>query len=561
MRTETAGLVPGSEAAVGTVRGPGESAHEYVFVTPDPDQRAMFGEFVTYDAVTDGTERRIFGRISSRAPERRYPSGFLANPGVAPDDMATMLGYDAADLRGTELDAITTTILGYYDPDLKEFINPRCPPRQGNTVHIAGDAELAAALSNKRPDEIGSARIGSLLSRRSDAVPIVLDVRAITSTHLAIIAGTGSGKSYLAAVLLEEMMRPANRAAVLVVDPHGEYGSLDQVANCPALCEEGYRPEAKIVRPGDIKVRVSSLQRGDLRYLLPEMTERMVYFLEQAVHRLQGERQRAWALDDLLAALDSGERSRDGQEDPTVGALRWRLLSTLRSATTIFDDNRDLQLRDLFAPGRCTVLQLNEVDHKEQQLVVATLLRRLYEARVKTTKQQVSEGEAHHLPFPVFVLIEEAHSFAPASGEGVATGILKQILSEGRKFGVGVGLISQRPGRLDSDVLSQCMTQFLLRIVNPLDQESVSRAVEGVGRDLLGELPALSKGQALISGRAVNTPVLCRVRSRHTRHVAEDPDAPGEWVAFQRSSAARAERAAALPPPAPRVTKDDPFEF
>ena len=71
---------------------------------------------------------------------------------------------------------------------------------------------------------------------------------------------------------------------------------------------------------------------------------------------------------------------------------------------------------------------------------------------------------------------------------------MKTILSEGRKFGVAVGLISQRPGKLDADVLSQCMTQFILRIVNPVDQARVAESVESVGRDLLQELPALSKG-------------------------------------------------------------------
>lgn len=124
---------------------------------------------------------------------------------------------------------------------------------------------------------------------------------------------------------------------------------------------------------------------------------------------------------------------------------------------------------------------------------------------------------------------------------------------------MGVGLISQRPGRLDGDALSQCMTQFLLRIVNPLDQESVSRAVEGVGRDLLRELPALSKGQALMAGRAVNTPVLCRVRQRLTPHGAEDPDAPAAWVEYHRRAAQEEQRKLALPGAAARVTPRSPF--
>jgi hypothetical protein len=152
------------------------------------------------------------------------------------------------------------------------------------------------------------------------------------------------------------------------------------------------------------------------------------------------------------------------------------------------------------------------------------------------------------LPYPAFVLIEEAHNYAPANADVVTTQILKTILSEGRKFGVSVGLISQRPGKLDSDVLSQCMTQCIMRIVNPIDQARVAESVETVGRDLLQELPALSKGQVIVAGSAVNTPLLCRVRRRITPHGAEDPNAPARWQAyFSEAASARRQRDQALP--------------
>jgi len=113
---------------------------------------------------------------------------------------------------------------------------------------------------------------------------------------------------------------------------------------------------------------------------------------------------------------------------------------------------------------------------------------------------------------------------------------------------VAVGLISQRPGKLDADVLSQCMTQFILRIVNPVDQARVAESVESVGRDLLKELPALSKGQAIVAGAAVNTPVLCRIRRRITEHGAEDVDAPARWLVwFAEDRASGRERDRALP--------------
>ena len=116
------------------------------------------------------------------------------------------------------------------------------------------------------------------------------------------------------------------------------------------------------------------------------------------------------------------------------------------------------------------------------------------------------------------------------------------MLAEGRKFGIGVGLISQRPGKLDSDVLSQCQTQCIMRIVNEIDQKSVASAIEGVGRDLLDNLPALSKGQVIIAGAAVNTPVICRVRQRITKHGGESKDAPDMWQQFFSSEAQESRR-------------------
>jgi DNA helicase HerA-like ATPase len=196
---------------------------------------------------------------------------------------------------------------------------------------------------------------------------------------------------------------------------------------------------------------------------------------------------------------------------------------------SIFSAQEHIPLKDLFAPGRCTILQLSDIEQHEQQVIVGTLLRRVNKARMLTVREEATSGE-NFLNYPVFTLLEEAHRFAPAGASVVSTNILKQILSEGRKFGVGIGLITQRPGKLDQDVLSQCMTQIIMRIVNPIDQDTVAKTVEGAGRAMLAELPALTKGQAVISGVGINTPVMCRIRPRLTAHGGETFDAPGEWM-------------------------------
>lgn len=528
---------------IGTTKGPGETAHEFCFVTPDREQTIKNGEFVYYEAIVDSEPHQVLGRVTNRRPVRLFPDGFLADPEVDPSAVAAMIGYDP---QGPELFEVSVTILGYFDAGLHDFVNPRLPPRPGQPVYIAGGDLLRQVLNRRAPGEVGAAHIGSLLSRPAGEVPVVLDASAITSTHMAIIASTGAGKSYLAGVLVEELLAPHNRGAVLIIDPHGEYDTLTEMQAVPEFCTpEGYRPEVQIIHPDEIKVRVSSLELADLRYLLGDLSERMHYVLGKTYRAVKRQFGDKWTRGQFKVALRAGpggkpvtdprtddELEREAveagpQEDSTVGALIWRFESVLNTA--VFSDFESLPLRNLLRPGCCTILQLNEIEQREQRVVVATILRRLLRARMDTEKQLAVEGDENYLPYPGFVLIEEAHNYAPASADAITSQILKTILSEGRKFGVAIGLISQRPGRLDSDVLSQCMTQFILRIVNPIDQARVAESVESVGRDLLAELPALSKGQAIVAGAAVNTPLLCRVRRRLTPHGADDLDAPRRW--------------------------------
>ncbi len=551
---------------VGITKGPGESTHEYTFVSRDDDQVLKNGEYVYYELIepvetgeggaaeagepgVNGSApamatRRVLGRIIKRVPLQLYPDTFLAEPEIAPAQVAAMVGYDA---HANELFELHVSIMGYYERSTGSFINPWIPPQSGKQIFLADDEMLSYILCSKQPGQPGSATIGSLLTRTPEAVPIVLSVKDIVSTHMAIIASTGAGKSYLASVIIEELMKPHNKACVLIVDPHGEYSTLEEIANFAGFAGQpdgdgrarggSYMAQVKVYRPDQVKVRLSTLNMGDMRHLLPEMTEKQQHLLSRALRKVnETKRGTPWSAEDLKQAIRSvakqkGDEDSEGADDSsTVHALSWRIEQRFVDSFT-FDDVQHLDLPEIFKPGQCTVLQLNDIDERDQQVVVATLLRRLYQARMGTERGKVHSGESY-LPYPVFVLLEEAHHFAPGGTEVVSTAILKQVLAEGRKFGIGVGLISQRPGKLDADVLSQCQTQCIMRIVNEIDQKSVAAAIEGVGRDLLDNLPALSKGQVIVAGAAVNTPIICRVGTRITPHGGESKDAPDIWQKY-----------------------------
>ena len=566
---------PQTSRPVGITKGPGEAIHEYTLISRDEQRLLKNGEYVYYelDESASGSPigangahanapRRVLGRILRRVPVQLFPDTFLSEPEVAPSQVAALVGYD---MRASDLFELHVGIMGYYDEALGSFVNPWIPPSSGTPIYLAEDAWLATVLSRKQRGQVGSAIVGSLLTRPPTAVPVVLDVKELVSTHLAIIASTGAGKSYLASVIIEEMMRPYNRAAVLIIDPHGEYNTLQEIANdeefresepaSPAARRQPrYEARTRVYLHDQVKVRMNTLTLGDLRYLLPNMTDKQHHFLSRAFEALRNEKKgQPWGAADLKRHVSNvgksaNEDSGDDSGNSTIAALHWKIDERLGDNTMVFDQFQHLNLGEVLQPGQCTVLQLNEIDERDQQVIVATLLRRINQARMDTEKGKVSMGDEKFLPYPVFILLEEAHHFAPHDGEAITTGILKQVLAEGRKFGIGVGLISQRPGKLDADVLSQCLTQCIMRIVNEVDQKSVASAVEGVGHDLLQNLPALSKGQAIIAGSAINTPVICRVRERITPHGGESKDAPAEWQAhFGADAAAGRARDEALP--------------
>ncbi|MGC2236115.1 MAG: ATP-binding protein [Pyrinomonadaceae bacterium] len=525
----------------GTVKGPGEMPHEYLFITKD-NKKTRIGEFVYYQTEVGSERRQIVGTIKGRKLVRNLPDAFLSDPNTPPALVSSLIGLDDAQ----EIYEITVETIGYFSNTLHDFVNPRIPPNPGDAIYLASSETLSRMLSPKQFQQVGSAHIGSLLTREQGEVPVVLSVKDVVSTHLAILASTGSGKSYTAGVFVEELMSGYNRAAVLIVDPHGEYHTMSSImGDAQFFGADGYRPEVKIFTPDKIKVRFSTLTEADVKYLLPEGTsDKMAHFLSQAFtslnERLKAEHRPDYAyayhdLRDEVNAQKFGDEKKDGGNVSSIDGLLWRMDSRFGKPNSIFTASDHIELNELFAPGRCTILQLSDIEQHEQQVIVGALLRRVNKARMAVVRGETPKERGDFVNYPVFTLLEEAHRFAPAGASVVSTNILKQILSEGRKFGVGIGLITQRPGKLDQDVLSQCMTQIIMRIVNPIDQDTVAKSVEGAGRAMLAELPALTKGQAVISGVGINTPVMCRIRPRLTVHGGETFDAPSEWMKWHSS--------------------------
>ncbi len=203
--------------------------------------------------------------------------------------------------------------------------------------------------------------------------------------------------------------------------------------------------------------------------------------------------------------------------------------------------HEQVPLQDLLRPMNLTVLDLAGVDSWITEFVVDKVLRDTW-----------AEATTNGLARPVFFILEEAHNFVPG-GQGArsqAAHIIKRIASEGRKFGLFLVLVTQRPYKIHGDTLSQCNSQIIMRLTNPQDQLAVKQSSEGISEGLLADLPGLNVGEAVILGPIVRVPVMVRIGHRESAQGGNDidvvkalADARSQAVIDKRERQVQAERA------------------
>jgi DNA helicase HerA-like ATPase len=185
---------------------------------------------------------------------------------------------------------------------------------------------------------------------------------------------------------------------------------------------------------------------------------------------------------------------------------------------------------DLVKYGQISVISLAGYTGDFQATIYSLITEDVFEKKV-----------SDELRFPVLFVLEEAHNFAPAQArtdaEKRSITTTRQIAQEGRKFGVGLVIISQRPSRLDETTLSQCNSFVIMRMVNPADQTFVKRVIETLGEDEANLLPDLDVGEALLSGQFINFPVLVRMKKPASKGEHEEEDAFKQLEAIHAAQA------------------------
>lgn len=175
-----------------------------------------------------------------------------------------------------------------------------------------------------------------------------------------------------------------------------------------------------------------------------------------------------------------------------------------------------------------TILDLSGVPSSVLTTLVGSILKIVYEALYWSREK--TEGGIHR---PLLVVMEEAHRYlSGVKDDGHAAEIVKRIAKEGRKYGVGAMVVSQRPAEVDETILSQCGTIFALRLSNPEDRARVKGALPDNLGGLVDLLPVLRTGEAIVAGEAARLPVRCRVTLPNPEHrpKSSDPKVSEAWA-------------------------------
>jgi DNA helicase HerA-like ATPase len=393
-------------------------------------------------------------------------------------------------------------------------------PRLGAVARLAESADLVRIYAKPTKSSVA---VGSL--HQDPEVPAYVVVDDFLGKHFAVLGTTGSGKSCTVAVLLRSVLTAHRDGHIVLLDPHDEYAAafgdmaelvspdnltlpywlLDFEEMTQVFCSQGqpYREvEANILKECVMAAKAEYLRgAGSSDEAGLTIDTPVPYRLARVVELLKVG----------MGKLDKPESSIPYLRLSTrIDALRRdRRFAFMFGQLTIEDIMGEVLARYLRLPGQgrpMTIFNLAGVPSEIVDVVVSVLCRLIFDFALWTRR-----GSG----VPVLLVCEEAHRYVPRDGAAAfapTRRALARIAKEGRKYGVSLGLVTQRPSEISETVLSQVNTLFALRMSNEQDQLFVRRAMPENAAGLLAALPALRTQEAVAVGEGVPVPMRIRLR-------------------------------------------------
>ncbi|MGI0074944.1 MAG: helicase HerA domain-containing protein, partial [Nitrosotalea sp.] len=381
------------------------------------------------------------------------------------------------------------------------------PPLPGTSILEATQKDLGVIFGPITEEWV---RIGSLL--RNSSIEAKINVNKIVSRHLAILAMTGMGKSNLVSLIARHVA--SLNGTLIIFDYHNDYENLDVSKMNYMLAKINPRllPADKLAEVIELRENADKQQRA-LRESLTESVKQSKDFWQA-----------------LEESTSSFGHTTKGYADSAS-----RVLDKIDDAKHRFSDILDPDCGDpvdLIKEGRVNVLNISELSERQANAGLAYYLQELLQHRkdaVWERKGKSSSKRNNKFLAPIFVIIEEAHVFIP-KGEHTDTKYwASKVAREGRKFGIGLGVVSQRPRNIDPNVLSQMGSLAIMKIVQDDDQQQIASAAESLSKDLLSQLSSLNIGDAVLIGQWVNLPSIVHVDEVKSKKSGSDLNAVSEW--------------------------------
>jgi ABC-type dipeptide/oligopeptide/nickel transport system ATPase component len=424
-------------------------------------------------------------------------------------------------------------------------------PTPGAKVYAVGLNEINTIFSKFRDYQFF---IGQLASHKD--YHLSLDPRALFGRHFAIIGQSGSGKSWTVTSLIQNTIKAMPKTHLIMLDLHGEYcwknddGSIES-----AFPEElvNYVDALEMEMPYwmmtyaelvdlfiDKDDRGASMQMSYMREILQQLKRKEAKKIGLGVVSI--DTPIYFSLAEMYMQFKNANEERK-DFGKTQGALFGQFDEFLVRMQSRFNDVRydfllkpkkrntsesmaDL-LRQFIGLGEkkanITVVDLSSVPTDVRPAVSAQVGRLAYEFNYWNPKRR---------EFPITLICEEAHAYIPREKGGQFEGtkkMMERIAKEGRKYGVSIGVISQRPTELSETMLSQCSTFICLRTTNPDDQQYIRGLVPEAEGDLTDILTSLGRGEALVLGEAAPLPTRVQVYKPDPAPKSNDVDYYTSW--------------------------------
>ena len=409
-------------------------------------------------------------------------------------------------------------------------------PIPGALVYPATSHDLRQIYAS---DGRSSIQVGTVFPTRDIRAGMYID--AMLGKHFALLGSTGTGKSTSAALILHRICESSPEGHIVMIDPHGEYSAAFKQTGMIFDVSNLHMPYwlMNFEEHCEVFLTSSGNDRQEDMDILSKclLAARSKNRLAESLGKITVDSPIPYLLSDLTNLI----QTEMGKLDKSTSSAPYMRIKTkidelkadprfqfMFSGMLVGDTMAEFISKIFRLPSRgkpISIIDVSGVPSDITATVVAVLSRMVFDFAIWARDEKTR---------PVLLVCEEAHRYVPneKNADGSSVGrILGRIAKEGRKYGVSLGLITQRPSDLAEGVLSQCGTIISMRLNNDRDQAFVKAAMPEGARGFLDSIPALRNRECIICGEGVSIPIRVSFDELHgdLRPASADPSISELW--------------------------------